>query len=65
MEHFVKSNENGQVPVLSLVIACILMIPTLGAPFWLMGMIDGDDKYAEQLYKLWDETYDNVFRKED
>lgn len=36
MEHFVKSNENRPVPVLSLVIAIILMIPTLGAPFWLM-----------------------------
>jgi hypothetical protein len=31
----------------------------------LMKMIDGDDKYTEQLDKLWDETYDNVFRSED
>ena len=31
----------------------------------LMKMIDGDEKYTEELDKLWDETYDNVFRKED
>ena len=36
MEHFLKSYENETVRVLSLFIVVILMIPTLGAPFWLM-----------------------------
>ena len=31
----------------------------------LMKLIDGDEKYKEQVDKIWDETYDNTFKTED
>ena len=30
----------------------------------LMKLIDGDEKYKEQIDKIWDETYDNTFKSE-
>jgi len=30
----------------------------------LMELIDGDEKYKEQIDKIWDETYDNTFKSE-
>jgi hypothetical protein len=31
----------------------------------LMKIVDGDEKYEEQIDKVWNEVYDNIFRKED
>jgi hypothetical protein len=31
----------------------------------LMKIIDGDKKYEEQIDKIWDEVYDNVYRQKD
>lgn len=30
----------------------------------LMKLIDGDEKYKEQVDKIWNETYDNTFKSE-
>jgi hypothetical protein len=52
MEHFVKSNENGRVSTLRLVVACILMIPTLGVPFWLMYEYFFENHYWKNRWRL-------------
>jgi hypothetical protein len=52
MEYFVKSSEKIWSNNLRVIISCILMIPTLGVPFWLMYEYFFKPKYWKNRWRL-------------